>query len=122
MSVSFLWDLYQTYQIHQLNSELGDMRDSAAQLEGSSDLRAAARLNDKVDRLALICRAMFELVAGKTGITEDELKARMQKLDGGDGRAVPASHLCAKCGAAIPPSMDHCQFCGYQDAAASAFR
>ena len=67
-----LWDLYQQYRIGQIGRELDDVRASAAALEGSSDLRAAARLDEKVNRLALICRAMFELMQASSGVTEDQ--------------------------------------------------
>ena len=81
-----LWDLYQQYQIGQIGRQLEDVRESAAALEGSSDLRAAARLDEKVNRLALICRAMFELMQASSGITEDQLKAKIVEIDVRPGR------------------------------------
>jgi len=121
-----LWDLYQQYQIGQIGRQLEDVRESAAALEGSSDLRAAARLDEKVNRLALICRAMFELMQASSGVTEDQLKAKIVEIDlrdgQADGRMTPRAKPCPKCGATMSPQMGRCLFCGYQDDSASAFR
>ena len=91
-----LWDLYQQYRIGQIDQQLDDVRASAAALEGSADLRAAARLDDKVNRLALICRAMFELMQA-SGVTEDQLKAKIVEIDlrdgQADGKATPTDDL-----------------------------
>jgi hypothetical protein len=121
-----LWDLYQQYQIGQIGRQLDDVRESAAALEGSSDLRAAARLDEKVNRLALICRAMFELMQASSGVTEDQLKSKIVEIDvrdgQADGRMTPRAKPCPKCGATMSPQMGRCLFCGHQDESASAFR
>jgi hypothetical protein len=122
--VYVLWDLYQQYRIGQIDQQLDDVRASTAALEGSADLRAAARLDDKVNRLALICRAMFELMQA-SGVTEDQLKAKIVEIDlrdgQADGKATPTPKRCPKCGAMMSPQMGRCLFCGYQDASATAF-
>jgi len=121
-----LWDLYQQYRIGQIGRELDDVRESAAALEGSSDLRAAARLDEKVNRLALICRAMFELMQASSGVNEDQLKAKIVEIDlrdgQADGRMTERAKPCPKCGATMSPQMGRCLFCGHQDDSASAFR
>ena len=121
-----LWDLYQQYRIEKIDQQLDNVRASAAALEGSADLRAAARLDDKVNRLALICRAMFELIQASSGITEDQLKAKIVEIDSRDGETdgkitAPAKR-CPKCGAMMSPQMGRCLFCGHQDDSASPFR
>ena len=114
-----LWDLYQQYRIGQIGRQLDDVRESAAALEGSSDLRAAARLDEKVNRLALICRAMFELMQASSGVTEDQLKAKIVEIDLRDGQAdgkmTERAKPCPKCGATMSPQMGRCLFCGHQD-------
>jgi len=124
--VRVLWDLYQQYRIGQIGRQLDDVRESAAALEGSSDLRAAARLDEKVNRLALICRAMFELMQASSGVTEDQLKAKIVEIDLRDGQAdgkmTERAKPCPKCGATMSPQMGRCLFCGHQDDSASAFR
>jgi hypothetical protein len=121
-----LWDLYQQYRIGQIDRQVENLRESAAALEGSSDLRAAARLDDKVNHLALICRAMFELMQASSSVTEDQLKAKIVEIDlrdgAADGKVTARAQRCPKCGAMMSPQMGRCLFCGHQDESASAFR
>jgi hypothetical protein len=87
-------------------------------------VRAAAHIEEKVDRLALICRAMFELMQA-SGITEDQFKAKVLEIDlrdgQADGRITPKPKKCPKCEAMISPSFGRCLFCGYRDQTASVF-
>lgn len=55
-----LWDLYQQYRIGQLKEKLDRAQPSTT---GDAVAREALlRLEEKLDRLALISRAMFELL------------------------------------------------------------
>jgi len=112
-----LWDLYQSYRISQL-----DDRVSAAETAKTQDGVArdvAFRLEDKVDRLALICRAMFELVQETNGITEEQLRKKIVEVDLRDGQAdghmTPPAQKCPKCQAMMSPQFGRCLFCGYKD-------
>jgi hypothetical protein len=119
-----LWDLYQSYRIHQLDRKLDRVQSDAAAQSGARD--ATFRLEDKVDRLALICRAMFELMQESNGIQEERLKAKIIEIDLRDGQAddrmAPAARKCPKCDATMSPQFGRCLFCGHQDDQASAFR
>ena len=121
--MSFLWDAYQSSQINQLNSRIDRLQDAGAREQAA--LRVAAGLEEKVDRLALICRAMFELLQQRTGCTEEQLKAKIQEIDlrdgEADGRMTPRAERCPKCDAMMSPRFGRCLFCGYQDEAASPF-
>jgi hypothetical protein len=118
--MSFLWDAYQSSQIFQLNSRIDRLQDAGAREQAA--LRVAADLEDKVNRLALICRAMLELLPG---LTEDQLKAKIQEIDQRDGqvdgRVTPRAKKCPKCDATMSPRFGRCLFCGHQDEAASPF-
>ena len=112
-----LWDLYQSYRISQLEDRVASAETSKAQDGVARD--AAFRLEEKVDRLALICRAMFELVHESTGITEEQLRQRIVEVDlrdgQRDGRMTPQAKRCPKCQAAMSPQFGRCLFCGYED-------
>ena len=112
-----LWDLLQQYQIGQLGQQVDQMRNDAAISEAT--VRTAARLNDKVDRLALLCQAMFELMQQTSGVTEAQFKAKIAEIDSrdgqADGRIMPKPKPCPKCGAMISPQFGRCLFCGYHD-------
>ena len=121
--LEFLWDVYQSVQIHQLGGRLDRVQDTQADAEGARD--AALHLDDKVNRLALICRAMFELMQQTSGITEDQLAAKIHEIDARDGQAdgqvTQQPKKCPKCGAMISPRFGRCLFCGYQDPSPSPF-
>lgn len=70
-------------------------------------------LEEKVDRLSLVCEAMWELMRD-VGYTTEHLQAKVQQLDASDGQVdmkrtrVPLD--CA-CGAKVPIAAKTCVFC-----------
>jgi hypothetical protein len=118
-----LWDLFQHYQIGRLDQKLDRINEDVA--AGEASVRAATQLNEKVDRLALLCRAMFELMQQTSGITEDQLKAKVVEIDlrdgQADGRVTPKPKQCPKCSAMISPHFGRCLFCGWRDESSARF-
>jgi hypothetical protein len=119
-----LWDLYQQYRIGQLDRDLKDVRfEKTADELARSESR---RLEEKLDKLALICRAMFEILQEKGGISDKELSAKVTEIDLRDGQAdgrvaPPPPKTCPKCQAAISPKFGRCLFCGYRDDSVASF-
>ena len=60
-----LWDLYQHYRISQLGQQLDRLQDAPAKDVLARD--EVLRLEEKLDCLALITRALFELVQESPG-------------------------------------------------------
>jgi hypothetical protein len=118
--MSFLWDAYQSSQIYQLNSRIDRLQDAGAREQAAA--RVATELEEKVNRLALICRAMFELMPG---LSEDQLKAKIQEIDErdgqADGRMTQRAKKCPNCDAMMSPKFGRCLFCGHKDETASPF-
>lgn len=118
-----IWDLYQQYQIDQLDKRVDRIDDQLA--DEAVGRRAAVRLDDKVNRLALICRAMFELLQQSSAVTEEQLKAKIVEIDVRDGHAdgvmTPPQKRCPKCNAMMSPQFGRCLFCGYRDEMAVSF-
>lgn len=112
-----LWDLIQQYQIGQLGQKIDRTNDDMA--ADAANVTAAVRLNDKVDRLMLLCQAMFELMQQTTGVTEAQLQAKLAEIHQREGLAgglmTPKGKPCPRCGAIMPPQFGGCQFCGYRD-------
>jgi hypothetical protein len=84
---------------------------------------ATSRLEERIDRLVLLCRAMFELMQETSNaFTEDRLLAKVLEIDLRDGQAdgkmTAKPKRCPKCDAMIAPKFGRCLFCGYQDSAA----
>ena len=79
----------------------------------------------QLDRLGLVCRAMWTLLQERTGLTERELLERVTELDLRDG--VPDGKYtrppvdCAKCGSKVSRKFGRCLFCGTPYTEGSAF-
>jgi hypothetical protein len=117
-----LWDLYQSYQIQQLDKKIDIAQETALGSSGRSVLELEAR----VSRLALICRAMFELMQESApGLTEGTLSAKVVEIDLRDGQAdgqmTPRGKRCPKCEAMMSPKFGRCLFCGHKDGDAVSF-
>ena len=83
---------------------------------------ANKHLVEKVEGLALITRALFELLEESTGVSEERLRAKITEIelrDGqADGRTSPQPAKCPKCDAMMSPRFGRCLFCGEQDKSA----
>lgn len=82
-------------------------------------------LNRRLEKLSLICRAMWTLIQERSNISEKELIERTTEIDLLDGRAdgrvsVPAKE-CQKCGRTIAPHHDRCLYCGGKKLVKSVF-
>ena len=77
--------------------------------------RELGGVEDHVDRLALICEAMWTLIEDNTDLTTDDLFAQIAELDDRDGKADLSRQRVAQpceCGAKVPVRAAKCQFCG----------
>jgi hypothetical protein len=80
-------------------------------------------VEERLDRLTLICRAMYELMRdANPAMTEEQLSAKITEIDArdgvGDGRMTPKARRCPKCEAMMSPKFARCLFCGHDDTAA----
>lgn len=114
-----LWDIIQQVQIENLRSRQNSGQWTADHLADRTLARDTA-LGQRVDRLALVAEAMWELLSERTGITMDELLARVREIDARDG-TVDGRHgiapdapvtRCPACQAVVPRGRKDCQFCG----------
>jgi sigma54-dependent transcription regulator len=123
VNVSILWDVYQSIRISQLDTRLDGVQDAQAGQEAAQ--RVALELDEKINRLAIICRAMFELLQASSGITEAQVAMKVQEIDErdgqADGRMTPRGQKCPKCQATMSARFGRCLFCGYRDPSASPF-
>jgi hypothetical protein len=82
-------------------------------------------LEDRLERLALICMAMWSLIQSQTDLTEDDLLERVREIDLMDGVADgKITHQVCRCGTCDRPvSSRHtrCIYCGSEQLIASAF-
>lgn len=78
--MGLIWDLWQQKQIGEAGAAAKNAARSAARAS-----RDAEHIERRVERLALACQAMWELLSERTGVTEDELVAHMEEIDIRDG-------------------------------------
>lgn len=95
-----------------------------AQADGQkSQLKALAlehrieRLQQSIEKLALVNAAMWSLLQDRTGLKDDELLNRMQQIDMqdgvADGRISPQGvQTCAKCQRPMSRKHERCMYCG----------
>jgi hypothetical protein len=114
---SILWDLYQHYQIDRLDKKI-DHTMTAARLE-SPTRSAIVHLEERADKLALVCTALFELMQeSNPDLSLERLSRKVTEIDlrdgQADGRVTPKPQRCPKCEAAMSPRFGRCLFCGYK--------
>lgn len=82
-------------------------------------------LEDRLDRLALICMAMWSLVQPKTDLTEEDLLQRVKEIDlmdgTEDGKITRQVVRCGKCDRPMSSRHTRCIYCGSEQLAACAF-
>ena len=95
---------------------------STASNRADSDLRY---LEDRVDRLSLICMAMWSLMRDKTSLSEEDLMERVRMIDlmdgTEDGKATRTVMKCTKCNRPMNPRHKKCLYCGSEKLIQSAF-
>ncbi|HEX9795129.1 MAG TPA: hypothetical protein VGC54_14190 [Planctomycetota bacterium] len=74
------WELFQQLRIEQARLEAGSAKSHAKRARYS-----AAEVEERLDQLSLVCRAMWEMLSEKTGMTEEALSARVEEVDLRDG-------------------------------------
>lgn len=110
-----LWDLFQQGQIdHATSTAEYAKRDAAS---NSQHIHVEVqRLDAKIDRLAIICQALWELVRENTNLTESDIEQRIKAIDARDGRIdgkiTGGPVKCPKCARPGHTRNRACAYCG----------
>ena len=84
-----------------------------------------ASLRGQVDRLQMICEAMWTIVRDRLGIADEDLSRLVEEIDlrdgKSDGRSQPAAPACARCGRVVSARTRVCIYCGAQNFAQGVF-
>ncbi len=123
-ALHFVWNAYQQQQIHRLTKTSDAVKDAVAQDQASLQVSVRA-MEKKLDSLALICRAMFELLEEKTGVSEQELIRKITEVDlrdgAADGKMTAKAKPCPSCDSMMSPKFNRCLFCGHRDEVSDPF-
>ena len=97
----------------------GQLQSGGAARAENAAMEAQTRVQDlerRVERLAILNQALWELLSEKFGLTEDELKAKAQEVDLRDGMAdgqMSASAVrCPSCMRVCNARHKKCLYCG----------
>ena len=111
-----LWDSYQDVRskhvaesiIHR-DAKVRDLKECVSQLE--------SEFNSNIEKLTLLCQAMWSLIEENTDLTEEDLENKILELEilRGDlfEEVEETAKTCPQCNAAVLPGTDKCQFCGH---------
>ena len=83
-------------------------------------------LEDRVDRLSMICCAMWTILQAHTDASDDQLLKLVQELDLTDGYADGKAQIkqvsdCVQCGRPVAIRHVRCLYCGAERKAATPF-
>jgi hypothetical protein len=82
-------------------------------------------LEDRLERLALICMAMWSLIQSETDLTEEDLLQRVKEIDlmdgVADGKITGQVCRCGTCDRPVSSRHTRCIYCGSEQLIASAF-
>ena len=85
----------------------------------------ARQTEERLERLLLVSAALWELLRERTGLTEEDLMAKVMEIDGRDGTLdgkLPQTPIaCPDCGRAVYPRHQTCLYCGAKLPARSAY-
>jgi ribosomal protein L32 len=105
------WELYQQSQIHGAKSDAARASGKASRVEDE-----VRRLGDRIDSLALICQAMWELIRERTTLSDQDIERRMEEIDLRDGKAdgkmTSLPQNCSNCGRIVARRHSRCMYCG----------
>ena len=105
------WELYQQSRIHKAEATA-----ESASRDNLEILSTSRRQQDRIDRLTLVCNAMWSLMSEVTGLSDEQLEERIKDLDLSDGRLdgkVRASvKQCPSCDRPLSNKHTTCMYCG----------
>jgi hypothetical protein len=97
-----------------------------ASTEAAAAKREVSELQDQLERMKLVCAAVWEILKEKHGLTEEYLVERVAMLDAkdgvADGKFSRAPKKCVKCGRTVTDKQPKCIYCGTEQPFESVFQ
>ncbi|HOF18958.1 MAG TPA: hypothetical protein PK082_08605 [Phycisphaerae bacterium] len=118
--MSLLWHLRAVQQSVEAGAAAGRAAGKAL-----TAMEEAKRVDDRVEKLTLACMAMWELLRERTGLTEEDLLAKVREIDlrdgAEDGKVARQLKRCPRCDRVMSAKHARCLYCGEPDLQAGAF-
>ena len=116
-----LWEIYQQSQIRDAEATA-----SQAQSKAENISYSLAELEQKIESLALTCQALWEIARDQSGLTDEQLMAKVAEIDtrdgAADGKMNSGVQPCTKCGRVLSKRHMKCLYCGEQVRKQHAFQ
>ncbi len=117
--MDLIWNLHQRSQIRALQS-----RATTSQARTSTLGEDLTRIEDRLERLLLINQAMWELLAERTELGEQDLVDKIREVDLRDGvedGKMTTVLECPKCRRTMSQRHKRCLYCGGESLEATPF-
>jgi hypothetical protein len=118
--MSLLWELRQSAQVAAARSVATSPNYNARELA-----RYCEFLEERIDKLTLLCRAMWGFLQEAADLSEAELAEKVKEidlLDGKlDGKLGKTAVQCPQCNKVMAPRHKQCIWCGAERQGESAF-
>lgn len=123
--VNALWNVSQQMQLGEIKEVARDARIDARMAAEQTIEQTYLPYVKQLDKLGLVCQALWTLVQEKTDLTDKDLLERMTELDLKDGvldgKQTKPPVECPKCGSMMCRKFNRCLFCGEEYSNGSAF-
>jgi hypothetical protein len=116
--MELFWEMFQQSRIASARRDASEAKTEAAssRADVAQNSRQVRDLDYAIDRIALASQAMWELVSSRLGLTEEELREKMNEIDLRDGEAdqrmTDRVIDCLGCGRKANVRRDRCIYCG----------
>jgi hypothetical protein len=121
------WDLYQQAQLRRQQGEIHQTQDAvtSARYKAERVETEVAGLRRKIEHLELACQALYEILADRLEIPQEEVLRRMEEIDLRDGlkdgRITAGTIACEKCRRKNGTERTYCIYCGESLSKGTAF-
>lgn len=110
-----LWDVFQHVQIRNARQSASNAQRDAKHTNFQVNVEIA-RLESKIDNLALICEALVQILVERGGVTEREITEKITEIDLRDGLADGKFSgnptRCPTCDRVAHTRQRTCMYCG----------
>lgn len=118
--MSIFWGMY-----HETGAATAASAAGRAESVARSVQDKVRTIEDRVDSLALLCQAMWELLRDNTALSEDDIERKSIEIDMRDGvrnqRLGHATSTCASCNRPLHRRHARCLYCGAEVSDAPRF-
>lgn len=93
-----------------------DLEASQAKRKADMAAESVRQLQSRIERLSMVCQAMWELLRERAKLTDEDVIKKMQQIDlrdgVADGKMTRQTLVCPECGRNVSSRREQCLYCG----------